>query len=114
MWIYDLFLVLFGIVIGVVAADPLKKIFTGKYRADKAQRKRVLLLSNLRKSPMEKKTAEQLNQEVFQGKEKEETVNQLLQEVSESGLIYSLTRHGKTHWIFNQETYDKNKHKFHS
>lgn len=114
MWVYDLFLVLFGIVIGVAAAAPLKNLFSGKYRKNKIQRKRVQLLTQLRKNPEDKKTAGQLNTEVFHEKEKEEVVEQLLQEIAETELIYSKERHGKIYWKFDQKAYNRNKHKFHA
>lgn len=65
--LYDLFLVVFGIVLGVIVSDPLKKLFTGKYKEEARQRKRVKLLIYLREH-VKKHTTEELARHVFFGK----------------------------------------------
>ncbi|SDN22726.1 hypothetical protein [Alkalicoccus daliensis] len=112
MWIYDLFLVLFGMTIGVIAAEPLKKIFTGKYTQDKMQQKRVKLLTHLRKNPGRKKSTEALNTEIFNGKEKDDRIYQLLKDIEETKLIRSTEKQNTMYWQFDQKEYEKNKHKF--
>lgn len=112
MWVYDLFLVIFGITIGVIAAEPIKKIAKGSYKDEKLQRKRVKLLTNLRQDPAQKKSTAQLNLEVFGGKESEEKIIYLLKEIKESELIRSTERGSVIYWQFDQKVYDRNKHKF--
>ncbi|MGJ9385631.1 hypothetical protein [Salipaludibacillus sp. CF4.18] len=48
--LYDLFLVMIGIVLGVFISDPLKNIVTGKYKEDARQKKRVKLLIHIREN----------------------------------------------------------------
>ncbi|GAE28126.1 hypothetical protein JCM9140_4321 [Halalkalibacter wakoensis JCM 9140] len=84
--LYDLFLVVFGIVLGVMVSDPLKKLFTGKYKEEARQRKRVKLLIYMREY-VKKHTTEELAQHVFLGKIDIATVKQLLIDIEETGLI---------------------------
>ncbi|SES42521.1 hypothetical protein [Salipaludibacillus aurantiacus] len=108
MVIYDLLLIITGIIIGVIAADPLKKLFTGGYKEEKRQKKRVKLLLYLREeASREKLTAPVLADKVFKGKEDGETVHQLLEEIEKTGFIKSLKTGDndwkKQKWFFNKK-----------
>ena len=105
--IYDLFLVTFGIVLGVIASDPLKKIFTGKYKEEARQKKRVKLLVYIRQSQTKSGvTTEELAEKVFSNKIDIKTTYELLREIEEIGLIKAIkpkdTDHNKTKWVYNK------------
>lgn len=86
--LYDLFLVTFGIVLGVIASEPLKKLFTGKYKEESRQKKRVQLLLYIRENKSKADpTTEELAKLVFGGKLGINQVYRLLQEIAETGLI---------------------------
>ncbi|WP_235715030.1 hypothetical protein [Halalkalibacter akibai] len=87
MILYDLFLVLFGIILGVIVSEPLKKLFTGKYKEEERQKKRVKLLLYVRENQTETLTTEKLANAVFGGKLDISLVNKLLKEIEEIGLI---------------------------
>ncbi|WP_416149056.1 hypothetical protein ACM26V_22860 [Salipaludibacillus sp. HK11] len=90
MILYDLLLVVVGIFIGVITADPLKKLFTGGYKEEMRQKKRVKLLLYLRENTkIQKPTTSDLASSVFNGKLDEGTVHKLLEEIEEIGLIKS-------------------------
>ncbi|CAM3991133.1 hypothetical protein [Alkalicoccus chagannorensis] len=112
MWLYDLFLVLFGVGLGVFAADPIKNLFTGRWKEQKKQQHRVALLSYLREQEGKTFSREELNEKVFRGKKAEAEVEKLLQETAESTLIYAVEKRGERLWTFDRSAYDKNKHKF--
>ncbi|QKS72947.1 hypothetical protein FLK61_40835 [Paenalkalicoccus suaedae] len=113
--LYDFFLVAFGIIIGVLAADPLKKLFTGKYKEEKRQKNRVKLLVHLRKSS-KRLTTEELREQVFANKISVEEIHTYLTNVKDSGLLVHYpskdNRMEQDKWQFDQKTYDKNKAKF--
>lgn len=103
--LYDLFLVMFGIVLGVIVSDPLKKLFTGKYKEETRQKKRVKLLLYIReKNPKDAPTTEELAERVFSGKIDINTVNELLKEIEEIGLIKRISNkeHNErtTKWVY--------------
>lgn len=111
MVLYDLLLIMVGIFIGVVAADPLKKLFTGGYKEEMRQKKRVKLLLYLREEAKnDKPTAEQLNQLVFKGKEKTETVLSLLKDIEETGLITNISsQSGEKRWYCTKKAYTQSR-----
>ncbi|WP_199228105.1 hypothetical protein [Salipaludibacillus keqinensis] len=91
MILYDFFLVAVGIFIGVIAADPMKKLFTGGYKEEAKQKKRVKLLLYLRETAKnEKVTTEELCEHVFRGKEDMNLVHRLLKDIEATGLIKGL------------------------
>lgn len=103
--LYDLFLVIFGIVLGVFASDPLKKLFTGKYKVEKRQKKRVKLLVSIRESgPKKNLTTEELAAKVFSTKVDVETVYELLEEIKQFGLVKEVRNRDedwrKSKWIY--------------
>lgn len=107
MILYDLVLVVIGIVIGVIAGDPLKKLFTGGYKEEMRQKKRVKLLLYLRENAKnEKLTTSELTDKVFNRKEKEQTVHSLLEEIEKYGLIKGIsTKSGETKkWFYKKPT----------
>lgn len=103
----DLFLVVFGIVLGVIASDPLKKLFTGKYKEEVRQKKRVKLLLAIRETPSRASTTEELAEKVFSGKLDIKLVDKLLREVEEIGLIKGMASKDqderKTKWTYIQK-----------
>ncbi|MDT8861387.1 hypothetical protein N0O92_14290 [Alkalihalobacillus sp. MEB130] len=100
--LYDLFLVVFGIILGVIVSDPLKKLYTGKYKEEARQKKRVKLLLQIRENqPKEPFTTEALTEKVFSGKLDVETVYTLLKEIEEFGLIKGME--GKEREIANMK-----------
>lgn len=85
---YDLILVLFGMTLGVFAADPIKKLFTGKYKEEARQKKRVKLLLYLREEKKGKPaTTEDMVNHVFSNKVDSKEVNAYLTYIAEAGLI---------------------------
>lgn len=85
---YDLILVLFGMTLGVFAADPIKKLFTGKYKEEARQKKRVKLLLYLREEKKGKSaTTGEMVDHVFKGKVDPKEVNAYLSYIAEAGLI---------------------------
>ncbi|MDG5787103.1 hypothetical protein QA612_06325 [Evansella sp. AB-P1] len=108
MFLYDLFLVVIGIVLGIIVKDPLKNIITGKYKEDARQKKRVKLLLYIRENKGKNNpTTEELAEKVFLGKLDTSTVQQLLKEIEEIGLIRRMTTKekvdGKTKWIYQKK-----------
>ncbi|MFC4735435.1 hypothetical protein ACFO4L_02445 [Bacillus daqingensis] len=103
MWINDLILVLIGFALGIVSAGPLKNIWTGKWKEDARQNKRVKLLSALQQEAGYGFTAEELNQRVFNRKLDEADVIELLKEIAESNLIY----YKANKWYFSEHTHRK-------
>ncbi|UCZ55231.1 hypothetical protein LGQ02_03750 [Bacillus shivajii] len=106
--LYDLFLVLIGIVLGMIVKDPLKNLVTGKYKEDARQKKRVKLLLYIRgNKTKDHPTTEEMAENVFSGKLDIRTVTKLLQEVEETGLIRGVTNRdqdeGKTKWIYQKQ-----------
>jgi len=110
MILYDLFLVIMGIFIGVIARDPIKKLFTGGYKEDMRQKKRVKLFLFLREEAVNKKlTTSELADKVFAGKEKEQDVQSLLEEIEKFGLIKSISKSsGDTKMWFYKKSGNKN------
>ncbi|ADU28845.1 hypothetical protein [Evansella cellulosilytica] len=104
--LYDLILVVFGMILGVMIKDPLKNIFTGKYKENARQKKRVKLLVSIRGSekPL---TTEELAQNVFNSKLKIVEVHQLLRDIEEIGFIKGITSKDKdtrkTKWRYIKE-----------
>ncbi|WP_232735693.1 hypothetical protein [Alteribacter populi] len=103
--LYDLFLVIFGIILGVIVSDPLKKIITGKYKEEMRQKKRVKLLLYIRENKTNvASTTEELAERVFAGKLDINTVNKLLKEIEEIGLIKAITNKeqnaSKAKWLY--------------
>ncbi|GEL08201.1 hypothetical protein [Salisediminibacterium halotolerans] len=112
MILYDFLLVVIGITIGVIAAEPLKKLFTGAYKEDRRQQKRVKLLVHLRQlASGEKRTTKQLNEAVFRNKESDEAVHSYLAYIEESGLIRrNPAKNGhlsEDAWTFDQKAYER-------
>ncbi|MCR6110100.1 hypothetical protein HXA35_07150 [Bacillus sp. A301a_S52] len=107
MILYDFLLVTIGIFIGVIAADPLKKLFTGQYKEDIRQKKRVKLLLYLREEAKGRKVAtRELCDAVFKGKENIDTVYKLLKDIEETGLIKSVSATANIEeekWVFNKQ-----------
>ncbi|NJP38796.1 hypothetical protein [Alkalicoccus luteus] len=103
MWLYDLILVLIGFGLGIVSAGPLKNMFSGKWREDARQKKRVKLLSFLQQSSGKGYTAAELNQIVFKEKLNADDVDKLLSEIAESALIYNKSNR----WYFADDVYRK-------
>ncbi|WP_078551739.1 hypothetical protein [Bacillus alkalicellulosilyticus] len=102
--LYDLFLIVFGIILGMIAKDPLKKIVTGKYKEEARQKKRVKLLIYIREnSAKTAPTTEELAEKVFSGKLDISLVNELLLEIEQFNLIKSIPSKNqdlsKTKWI---------------
>lgn len=87
MILYDLFLIVFGIVLGVIVSEPLKKLFTGKYKEEERQKKRVKLLLYVRENKENAPTTEELARNVFAGKLDISLVSKLLEEIEEIGFI---------------------------
>ena len=104
--LYDLFLVVFGIVLGVIASDPLKKLFTGKYKEEARQKKRVKLLLYIRENKLNS-TTEELAEEVFAGKLDINVVGKLLKEIEDIGLIKSKPSKEQdirnTKWVYQKK-----------
>lgn len=85
---YDLILVLFGMTLGVFAADPIKKLFTGKYKEEARQKKRVKLLLYLREEKQGKPAStEEMAANVFNGKIDAKEIETYLTYIEEAGLI---------------------------
>lgn len=85
---YDLILVLFGMTLGVFAADPIKKLFTGKYKEEARQKKRVKLLLYLREEKQGKPaTTKEMAENVFHGKVDVKDIEAYLTYIEEAGLI---------------------------
>ncbi|AOM83465.1 hypothetical protein [Salisediminibacterium beveridgei] len=85
---YDLILVLFGMTLGVFAAEPIKKLFTGKYQEEARQKKRVKLLLYLREEKNGKSaTTGEMVKNVFSNKADPVEVNTYLSYIAEAGLI---------------------------
>ncbi|MDE5415144.1 hypothetical protein [Alkalihalobacterium chitinilyticum] len=108
--LYDLFLVMFGLILGIIVKDPLFKIFTGKYKEEARQKKRVKLLVYIRKHGANVgPTTEELAQKVFSNKVDTETVKQLLKDIEDTGLIKRVGHKGqdelKTRWVFTDKKY---------
>ncbi|WP_216829747.1 hypothetical protein [Alkalihalobacterium elongatum] len=108
--LYDLFLVLFGLILGILVSDPLKKLFTGKYKEEARQKKRVKLLVYIRQNSSKLgPTIEELTEKVFSNKLDMETVSQLLKEIEAHGLIKRVTHKGQdernTRWVFTDKRY---------
>ncbi|WP_280768784.1 hypothetical protein [Salipaludibacillus daqingensis] len=107
MVLYDLLLVIIGIFIGVIASDPLKKLFTGGFKEDIRQKKRVKLLLYLREdTKYQKPSTSELAEKVFNGKESEETVHELLKEIEGFGLIKSISRKNDQtkRWVYTKSS----------
>ncbi|WP_368506108.1 hypothetical protein AB3N04_19875 [Alkalihalophilus sp. As8PL] len=105
MILYDLILVVFGIVLGVFIAEPLKNIFTGKHKEEARQKKRVKLLLAIRENKTKiPPTTEELAEKVFSGKLDIKAVEKLLKEVEDTGLIKGVSSKGegieKTTWVY--------------
>ncbi|MCR6106022.1 hypothetical protein HXA34_06990 [Salipaludibacillus agaradhaerens] len=106
MILYDFLLVTIGIFIGVIAGDPLKKLFTGQYKEEIRQKKRVKLLLYLREEAEGGKVStRELCETVFRGKEHIDTVHKLLEDIEETGLIKSVSTTANVEekkWAFNK------------
>lgn len=95
--LYHLFLVIFGIILGMVAKDPLKNLVTGKYKEDARQKKRVKLLLYIReRDPKKAPTTEELAENVFEGKLAVDAVTELLKEIEALGLIKEVANRGQS------------------
>ncbi|WP_078427782.1 hypothetical protein [Alkalihalobacterium alkalinitrilicum] len=108
--LYDLFLVVFGLILGILVSDPLKKLFNGKYKEEARQKKRVKLLVYIRKNSSKAgPTTEELAEKVFANKVDMDTVKQLLKDVEDTGLIKRIVHKGqeeeKTRWVFTDKKY---------
>ncbi|WNF38588.1 hypothetical protein RJD24_09265 [Bacillaceae bacterium IKA-2] len=103
--LYDLILVVFGMVLGIIVSDPLKKLFTGKFKEEARQKKRVQLLLYIRENNTKiAPTTEELSEKVFTGKNDINSVSKLLKEIEKTGLIKGIVNKGqpesKTKWVY--------------
>ncbi|WP_100372972.1 hypothetical protein [Bacillus sp. FJAT-45037] len=102
---YDLLLVGFGIILGIVVSGPLKRLFTGKHKEDARQKKRVKLLLYIRENTSKiPPTTEELSAKVFSDRLDLAHVHKLLEEVEDTGLIKGVqskdTDPRQTKWVY--------------